>query len=298
MGNAPAVTAAAPWDPAQYGRFAAERARPFHDLVGAVRNTDPVDVVDLGCGPGDLTAELARRWPRARVVGIDSSPEMIAAASHLARSGRLEFSTGSIELWGPEPASVDVVVSNAALQWVPGHLDLLPHWLAALRPGGTLAFAVPATHSGPVAGAVREIVGSARWARRLEPVLRGESASWSASPVRSAAEYLDALASLGAAVDVWETTYLHVLPGDDPVLDWYSSTGLRPYLGALDPAAAQLLRTEIRDRLRTLHPRQPYGTVLPLRRIFVVARTATEPRRTRLPRSAGTPSGTPAPLRP
>src|SRR4051812_619377 len=109
------------WDPAQYELFAAERARPFHDLVAQIPTAAPKHVVDLGCGPGTVTATLADRWPGAHVYGLDSSPDMITVAERLARPGRLEFGLGDVARWHPDPGTVDVIVSNAALQWVPDH---------------------------------------------------------------------------------------------------------------------------------------------------------------------------------
>ena len=260
------------WDPAQYQRFAAERARPFHDLVAQIPTAAPARVVDLGCGPGTMTATLADRWPGASVQGIDSSPDMIAAATRLARPGQLEFDRGDLTQWRPEPASVDVIVANAVLQWVPDHVGLLPAWAAALRPGGTVAFQVPVSSSLDGMNAIRDLAASPTWAARLAATAAGTGPR-AVTPVRPLDEYLDLLARTGLAVNAWETTYRHVLPGEDPVLDWFAGTGLRPYLDALagDPAARERFRAEVAARLRAAYPRRPYGTVLPFRRSFVVA---------------------------
>jgi trans-aconitate 2-methyltransferase len=263
------------WDPAQYERFAAERARPFHDLVAQIPTPAPAQVVDLGCGPGIVTATLADRWPDARVVGIDSSPEMVTAARALSRPGRLDFEAADIADWRPVPGSVDVIVSNAALQWVAGHAALLPVWAAALSPGGTLAIQVPVSRDIAAMEAVRAVAAAPRWADRLAAVAAGVGPR-SVSPVLSGEAYLDVLARVGLAVNAWETTYLHVLHGDDPVLEWFAGTGLRPYLTALagDPAAAADFRTEVAERLRERYPARPYGTVLPFPRLFVVGTRA------------------------
>src|ERR1700722_5274705 len=132
------------WDPSQYLTFAGERSRPFFDLTGRIAAASPRSVIDLGCGPGQLTASLAARWPDADVLGIDSSAEMIAAAEAiddrgLAGRGTLRFRVGDVRDWQPDQA-VDVIVSNAVLQWVPGHLDLIPRWAESLADGGWLAF--------------------------------------------------------------------------------------------------------------------------------------------------------------
>ncbi len=260
------------WDPAQYELFAAERARPFHDLVAQIPTGTPEHVVDLGCGPGTVTATLADRWPGAHVYGLDSSPDMITTAERLTRPGRLEFGLGDISGWRPDPGTVDVIVSNAALQWVPDHLALLPAWAAALRPGGALAVQVPASGSLAAMNAIRAAASAPQWADRLAAAA-GSVGPRSASPVRPLDEYLDTLAGAGLTVNAWETTYLHVLPGEDPVLEWFAGTGLRPYLNALaaDPDALARFRTEVAERLRIEYPRHEYGTVLPFRRLFVVA---------------------------
>ena len=253
------------WDPGQYLRFGDERSRPFFDLTSQVLAQRPDLVVDLGCGPGQLTAELARRWPGAQVRGIDSSAEMIAAAQRIgADGGRLRFSLGDLRDWQPD-GPVDVIVSNAVLQWVPGHEDLLRRWAALLRPAGWLAFQVPANFAEPAYAIMRELAGSGRWRPLLADVALTRQ---SADP----GPYVDLLSRAGCEVNAWETTYLHVLPGEDPVLEWYKGSGLRPVLAALRPDQSAEFLAEYGARLRQAYPRRPYGTVLPFRRVFVVAR--------------------------
>lgn len=254
------------WDPGQYLRFGDERSRPFFELIAQIRAEQPGLVVDLGCGPGQLTAELARRWPEAEVRGLDSSAEMIAAASQTDGGPRLSFGLGDVRDWRPE-GPVDVIVSNAVLQWVPEHEALLPGWVQALRPGGWLAFQVPANFGAPSHVLMREVAGSPRWRSLLADVRLNRQ---SADP----AAYVDLLGRSGCVVNAWETTYLHVLPGEDPVLEWYKGSGLRPVLSALDPDQAADFLAEYGARLREAYPRQPYGTVLPFRRVFVVAQRA------------------------
>jgi trans-aconitate 2-methyltransferase len=257
------------WDPALYLTFAAERARPFADLVQRIRVDGPADVVDLGCGPGNATATLLERWPEARVHGVDSSPAMVDEASALA-GPRLTFELSAIEDWRPA-APVDVIVSNAALQWVPSHLDLLPRWVDRLTPGGALAFQVPANFDGPAARVFREVAARPEFAPALAAVATSGGPSARGGVARPAAEYVALLGGLGCPVDAWETTYQHVLPGPDPVLAWYSGTGLRPYLDALDDPASAAFRDQVARELREAFPARPYGTVMPFTRIFVVA---------------------------
>jgi trans-aconitate 2-methyltransferase len=250
------------WDPELYGRFAEERSRPFHELVGRVGAADPARVVDLGCGDGALTSSLAARWPAASVLGVDSSESMLADAA-ARKSDRLSFVLGSIQDWRPE-GPVDVLVSNAALQWVPRHLTLLPRLVSTLAPGGWLAIQVPGNFEAPSHALLRSLCDSERWRTRL-----GTGGRWlsTAEPV----DYVRELAGLGCAVDSWETTYAQVLAGPDPVLTWMRGTALRPVLARLSPEEAAEFEAEFGALLREAYPAQPYGTVLPFRRIFAVA---------------------------
>ena len=257
------------WDPGRYRQFGAERSRPFFELISRVGAADASLVVDLGCGPGELTAELCSRWPTADVVGVDDSAEMITAAREVLAGlpadarHRLRFEQDDVTGWEPE-GPVDVIVSNALLQWVPEHSKLLPSWVSYLSDGGWLAFAVPGNFDQPAHALLREMAGSARWRELLADVAFNRQAS---DPV----EYLELLAREGCAVDAWEATYLHVLDGDDPVLRWYQGTGLRPIIAALDAEDAAEFMATYGALLREHYPRRPYGTVLPFRRVFVVA---------------------------
>ncbi len=250
------------WDPELYGRFGDERSRPFHDLVGRIGATSPARVVDLGCGDGSLTATLAERWPSASVLGVDSSESMLADAAP-RKSEWLSFVLGAIQDWRPEQP-VDVLVSNAALQWVPEHMALLPRLVGALAPGGWLAIQVPGNFEAPSHVALRTLCDSARWRARLGPAGR-----WPSMP--EPADYVRELTGLGGVVDSWETTYAQVLAGADPVLTWMRGTALRPILARLAPAEAAEFETELGALLREAYPAEPYGTVLPFRRIFAVA---------------------------
>jgi trans-aconitate 2-methyltransferase len=254
------------WEPAKYAQFGDHRQRPFFDLTGRIDAAAPREVVDLGCGPGNLTATLAERWPEARVVGVDSSPEMLSKAeAHAEQAANLEFRLGDIAAWTPSQET-DVVVSNAALQWVPEHRELLPDWLAALRPGAWFAFQVPGNFSSPSHTLLRELAESPAWRARLDGVLRHDDA------VAEPAAYLDIMLRAGCAADAWETTYLQVLPGENAVLEWVRGTGLRPVLAALSPEDAAEFERGYGQRLAEAYPATEYGTVFPFRRIFVVAR--------------------------
>jgi trans-aconitate 2-methyltransferase len=248
------------WDPDRYLTFADERGRPFLELLARVGADAPHRVVDLGCGAGNLTVLLARRWPQAEVLGIDSSSEMIAAAP--VEEG-ISFSVGDLTSWMPaEP--VDVLVSNAALQWVPGHLGLLPGLVEAVAPGGWLAFQVPGNFEEPSHTIRRELAAESPYAEHTAGV--------AAPAAHDAARYLDVLSALACEVDAWETTYLHVLRGEDPVFTWVSGTGARPTLQALPEELRLGFEQEFKRRLREAYPERDGAVVLPFRRVFVVAR--------------------------
>ncbi len=248
------------WDPAQYGRYADQRGRPFLDLIGRIAAQAPRRVIDVGCGSGNLTALLVERWPDARVEGIDSSQEMIRAAAAVSGAS---FRVADAAAWQPDP-DVDVVVSNAALQWVPHHLDVLRRWAAALPSGAWLAWQVPGNFDSPSHLLMSRLAGSPRWRPRVGDVLLRDDA------VAPPDTYASLLHDAGFSADVWETTYLHVLSGDDPVLDWMRGTGLRPVFAALSPSDAAEFETEYAAALRSAYPTGRHGTLLPFRRIFAV----------------------------
>ncbi|WP_024875719.1 trans-aconitate 2-methyltransferase [Saccharomonospora piscinae] len=252
------------WDPQAYLNYDELRARPFHELLARVRARQPRRVVDAGCGPGTLTAELRRRWPDATVEAFDSSPDMVAAARDAGVTARVL----DVTAWEPRP-DTDVVVANAVLQWVPEHRELLCRWAGELPRGAWLAMQVPGNMAAPSHRVVRELAASERWAPLLRDVrMRGAEA------VGEPRDYADLIADEGCAVDAWETTYLHRLSGPDPVLNWITGTALRPVVAALDPAAWEDFRADLAPLLRAAYPPRADGTTwFPFRRIFVVART-------------------------
>lgn len=250
------------WDPDTYLRYADERGRPFVELLDRVAATAPRTVVDLGCGPGNLTALLAERWPSALVSGIDSSAEMVAAAR--ARGDGVDYAVADLRDWTPvEP--VDVLVTNATLQWVPGHLELLPRLVEAVAPGGWLALQVPGNVEEPSHVVRRELAA--------EPAYAAATAGLPEPAAHDATTYLQALTDLGFRVDAWETTYLHVLSGPDPVFTWISGTSARPMLDALTGDLRERFVAELKQRLVTAYGDDEH-VVLPFRRVFAVGQRA------------------------
>lgn len=252
------------WDPNQYNLFSTERNQPFFDLLSRVKAESPSEVVDLGCGPGDLTKTLAGRWPNATVLGIDSSPEMIDRATQQNQSPpNLRFEVADARTWRP-CGKVDVIISNALLQWIPTHRELLSQWASLLGNDSWLAFQVPGNFAADSHRLMAELAVSSRWRSQLDGVLRHDH------QVSAPAEYLKIMQDKGFATLAWETTYLHVLTGPDPVLEWVRGTGLRPVLQALSATDAAEFEATYAARLRDAYPANAHGTVFAFRRIFCV----------------------------
>lgn len=247
-----------------YLAFADHRGRPFFDLVNRIAADAPRRVVDLGCGPGNLTATLQRRWPDAVVQGWDSSAEMVAAAEERG----LEVQLGEISEWEPAP-DTDVVISNAALQWVPDHRALLTRWARQLPSGSWIAFQVPGNFDAASHRAIREVARSEQFAEALR-----DMPFRAAEVVGTPADYAGMLTDVGCTVDAWETTYLHELHGRTPVLDWISGTALTQVRQRLTDRDWRRYRELIIPLLAQAYPARPDGTTFfPFRRVFVVART-------------------------
>jgi trans-aconitate 2-methyltransferase len=251
------------WDPAQYLRFAGDRLRPSIDLLARVGPIPNGPIVDLGCGPGNVTPVLRTRFPTAELIGIDTSPEMLARARAAEPSAR--FEQGDIATWRPElpPA---LIFSNAALHWLDGHETLFPRLLGLLAPGGQLAVQMPAMHDAPLRRLQYTVAAEGPWAARLKGV-------GSAPEILEPAAYWDLLRPRAAAFDLWQTTYWHVLTGEDAVVTWAEGSSLRPFLDALDdPVLRGAFRAAYTDALRPHYKRRPDGTtLLPFRRLFMVA---------------------------
>jgi len=255
------------WDASQYLKFAEERWRPFADLLGQVHREDARFIVDLGCGTGHLTRTVAERWPSARVVGIDNSSAMLDQARPLAIPGRLTFVHATIEDWAPDEA-IDLLVSNAALHWVGNHDELLSRLVGMLAPDGTLAVQMPHRFDTPAQAAIEATATDPRWASALKGLgLHRDS-------VHSLAWYVERLHDLGLVVNAWETTYVHVLKGDDPVLEWMKGTALRPLLDVLSPDAKLEFLHALSRRLRVAYPARGTVTLFPFPRLFFVAARA------------------------
>ncbi|MBO0863738.1 MAG: trans-aconitate 2-methyltransferase [Mycobacterium sp.] len=251
------------WDPDVYLAFAEQRARPFYDLLSRIGAERPRRVVDLGCGPGNLTVQLARRWPEAVIEALDSSPEMVAAA----RERGVDATVGDLRSWTPQ-RDTDVVLSNAAAQWVPEHAELMVRWSGQLAAGTWMGVQMPGAFETPSHSVVRALARREPYATALRDIPFRVG-----TVVDTPLHYAELLLDAGCTVDAWETTYLHQLSGEHPVLDWISGTALLPVREQLGDEAFQQFRQELIPLLADAYPTRPDGTTLfPFRRVFVVAR--------------------------
>jgi trans-aconitate 2-methyltransferase len=251
------------WNPDVYLAFADHRGRPFFDLTSRVDATSPRRVVDLGCGPGNLTETLRQRWPGAVIEALDSSSEMVAAA----RERGIDAAVGDVTQWSPAP-DTDVVISNATLHWIPDHTELVVRWARDLAPGAWLAFQVPGNWEAPSHRGLLDVAQRPQFAKPLRDM------PFQVSPVvRSPSEYAGSLTDAGCTVDAWETTYIHELTGDTPVLDWITGSSLTAVKSRLSEDAWQQYCAELAPILAQAYPARADGrTFYPFRRIFVVAR--------------------------
>lgn len=250
------------WDPAQYLKFAGERLRPALDLLARVPSEAPATVVDLGCGAGNLAPMILARWPGTQLIGVDGSPEMLAKAR--AEHPQAQFVQADIGAWRPA-RPVDVIFSNAALHWLEGHERLVPALLEALAPGGVLAVQMPRNFSAPSHAAIVDTIEQGPWRARLEPFLRRE-------PVAAPGFYWRLLERRAAEPQVWETEYLQVLSGANPVAEYTKGTWLKQFLDRLEGAERAAFEADYRARVLAWYPPEKDGrTLFPFRRLFWVA---------------------------
>lgn len=251
------------WEPGHYLQFASARLRPALDLLARVPVARARAVTDLGCGAGNMAPHLRERFPEAAMTGVDGSAEMLARA-RADFSGAAAWVRADIAAWTPEVAQ-DVIFSNAALHWLDDHAALFPRLLGFVAPGGALAVQMPNQFAEPSHALMRQTAAEGPWAKVLVPLLRPE-------PVAPPAAYYGWLAPLCATVDIWETSYVQVMEGEDAVLAWISSTALKPLLEALEGEAREAFRAALASKLRHAYPRRADGaTLFPFKRLFVVA---------------------------
>ena len=251
------------WDAAQYLKFANERTQPAIDLIQRIELSNPERIVDLGCGPGNSTEALRRRWPDANIIGVDRSPEMIAAAKAAYPEGTWEV--GDAGTWKARQP-FDLVYANAMLHWLPDHARVCRHWMEQVAPGGALAVQQPAHYDSSMRREILEVCQDPAWSDRMHDArtsIRCEPPPF----------YYDVLRPLASRVNMWETTYYHILAGPEGVLEWFGGTGLRPFLEALrSDEERERFEAMLLKKYTASYPRRANGEVLfPFRRLFFVA---------------------------
>ena len=251
------------WQPATYCRFGQHRTRAAEDLLRRVVLDAPQTIVDLGCGTGNVTRLLGERWPRARVVGVDSSPSMLAKAE--AMSAAIRWIEADIDAWTPD-GPVDLVFSNAVLHWLDDHAALLPRLVGWLSHEGVLAIQMPRNFDEPSHTAIVETIEDGPWRDRLAPLVR-------LRPVGRPETYIDLLLPIVRELDVWETVYWQIFEGENPIVAWTGGASLRPLLAALDLSEQEAFVADYASRVGRAYPQRPDGrTVFPFRRLFIVGR--------------------------
>jgi trans-aconitate 2-methyltransferase len=252
------------WSASLYTKFEDERSRPVRDLLANIPTARVETAADIGCGPGNSTELLQARFPDAHIVGMDSSPEMIEAARK--RLPAIRFAVADIATW-QDPGPFDVILGNAVLQWLPDHASLLPRLIGKLAPGGSLALQMPDNLDEPAHQLIRETAADPRWAETValpaKARLTRQRAEW----------YYGVLRDAGARVDIWRTTYYHVLAGGPAaVVEWFRGAALRPFLALLDEEEQAAFLARYQAGIEKAYPALADGTVLlPFPRLFMIA---------------------------
>jgi trans-aconitate 2-methyltransferase len=253
------------WDPEKYLRYEQYRARPALDLMAQVKLEIQGDIVDLGCGPGNVTQILADKWKDRHVFGVDNSPEMLVQAKANYDQENITWHLKGIEDWSPEK-NIALIFSNAALHWVSDHPLLLTKLLGFLEPGGHFAVQIPITEHSEYQLCIRKTIETDRWRHKLSKI-------WMYKDPLPPETIYQILLPFCSNIDVWVTNYFHVLEGNNPVTEWIKATGLTPYLGVLSSAEQKDFLEDYTEQVKKSYLKQPDGsTLFPMQRIFVVAR--------------------------
>ncbi|GAB3319914.1 trans-aconitate 2-methyltransferase [Larkinella ripae] len=251
------------WSAKQYSVFETERNRPIQDLLARIPTMNVITAADIGCGPGNSTELLRQHFPEATITGMDSSPDMIEAARR--RLPDLAFEIADIATWANK-GPFDVILANAALQWVPDHASLLPALLNKLTPGGSLVIQMPDNFEEPAHQLMRKVASNGPWAEKLAQAQNRQER-------KGAHWYYGLLQPKVRALDLWRTTYFHPLAGGAAaIVEWFKGTGLRPFLEPLDASEQSAYLAQYQQEIARAYPVFPDGTVLlPFPRLFLVA---------------------------
>lgn len=250
------------WDSEQYLKFKNQRTRPAIDLVQRIEINNPQKILDIGCGPGNSTKVLKNAFPKAHILGIDSSENMIKKAKETYSD--IEFRIMDITDEDQSLENFDIIFSNACLQWIPNHKKLIPMIFSKLSKGGVLAVQIPMNFQEKLFTIMSETVHEDKW----------DFSSIPAEPntTLKCEEYFDILSSLTDNFDIWETVYYHNMPSVDSMVEWIKGTRLRPYLNALNSIDAKKLINEITEKASRVYTKQENGEIIfKFRRFFFTA---------------------------
>lgn len=249
------------WDPQQYLAFTDHRLRPAIDLLNRIDLAAPRTIIDLGCGTGNVTKLLKQRWPDAQVIGIDNSAAMLMTARQ--KAPEVEFHEADLATW-QTATPVDLIYSNAALQWLDRHDSLFPNLMQQISPGGVFAIQMPRNHNAPSHMGINMSIAAGPWVDKLNAVR-------SIRPVGDPSFYYDLLQPHATNLDIWESEFLQILEGNDPVVEWTKGTALRPYLDALNKDEQEGFLKDYRQRMRAAYPPRADGrTLFPFKRLFML----------------------------
>jgi trans-aconitate 2-methyltransferase len=249
------------WEPQTYLRYSEIRFRAGLDLIARIPKRNYAQIYDLGCGTGHLAHILADTFPGSRVIGLDSSPEMLAEARR--EFPAISWQEADINTWHP-PNPPNLIFSNASFQWVPAHEKLFPSLLQSLSADGILAIQMPRHFESPSHLELKDLVKRSQWRNQLQPLLL--------ATIPTPETYWRWLSPHARDLDIWESIYLQVLDGPDPVVNFMRGTALRPFLSALSPSEGDRFVQAFAERMAAAYPPQPNGqTLFPFRRLFMVA---------------------------
>ena len=250
------------WNPKLYLQYEDHRTRPSVELLARVDVRGPNRIYDLGCGPGNSTRVLRQRWPKADITGVDNDEDMLLAAR--SSDVKAEWTSADIGAWTPETPA-DLVFSNGSLHWLGNHEGLFLKLISAVRSGGVLAVQMPRNFTSPSHTIIQQVVENGPWADALSQVQ-------DFNPVARPEVYYEYLFPHTATLDIWETEYVHVLNGDDPVFNWISGTALTPYVSRLDGKDLESFIRQCKEKLANAYCKHPNGaTLFSFRRLFIVA---------------------------
>lgn len=244
----------ADWNPENYLKFKNERTRPAIDLANKIEAADPEKILDIGCGPGNSTAVLSRRFPKSAIIGIDNSPNMIEAAAKSYPKLEFRLIDASCELGRLGENTFDVVFSNACIQWLPDHAKLLAEMMKLIRKGGVMAVQIPVNYDEPIHEIIKSISESDEWRDRL-------SGTRSIATL-SEEEYFDILSRISSDFTMWKTVYFHRMPSHESIIEWYRATGLKPYLSRLNENEKLILEEQMLEELKRRYPVRQNGEII------------------------------------